>query len=56
VEDHDEIADKLEDDADKMQEASEKLERDIVETREGWESKQQDPSVPGAQPPEDEDS
>jgi hypothetical protein len=56
MEQHDEIADKLEHDADRLEEASEGLKKDIDETREGWEAKQQDPSIPGAQAADDDDS
>lgn len=37
-----------------MEEQSERLEEHIEEARDDWESKEQDSSVPGAQPEEDE--
>jgi hypothetical protein len=41
--------------ADEMEERSERLEDDIDEAREDWERKKRDPSVPGAEPDQDED-
>ena len=41
-------ADELARQADEMQERSERLEHEIDETREEWERKKRDPSVPGA--------
>ena len=53
---HDEQAENLEHDADRMEHDSEKLGEHIDETRREWESKEQDPSVPGARPdPEEEE-
>ena len=46
---HDEQADRLEREADRMEEESEKVGDRIEETRRDWESKEQDPYVPGAQ-------
>ena len=37
-----------------MEEQSERLDEHIEETREDWEHKEQDSSIPGAQPEEDE--
>ncbi len=51
--DHRERADELEREADRVEQASEGLERDIDETRSDWESKQSDSRAPGAL---DEDS
>ena len=55
---HDEQAARLERDADDMEERSDKLDQRIDETRSDWEAKEQDSSVPGAQPedPESEES
>jgi hypothetical protein len=47
---HDEQADRLEQQADKMEEESERVGGEIEDTRADWESKEQDASVPGAQP------
>jgi hypothetical protein len=52
---HEEQAREMERDAAEMEEHSDKLGERIEETRRDWEAKEQDPSVPGAQPdPEDE--
>ena len=40
----------MERDADKMEEHSDKVGERIEETRQEWEAKERDPSVPGAQP------
>jgi hypothetical protein len=55
---HEEQAREMERDADRMEEHSDKLGERIEETRRDWEAKEQDPSVPGAQPDpaEEEDS
>lgn len=47
---HEEQGDRLEAEAERMEEHSGEVGEGIEETREDWESKQQDPSVPGAQP------
>jgi hypothetical protein len=47
---HEERARKMERDADRMEEHSDKLGERIEETRRDWEAKEQDPTVPGAQP------
>jgi hypothetical protein len=47
---HEEQADRMERDADRMEHESERIEEHIEETRRDWEAKEQDPSVPGAQP------
>jgi hypothetical protein len=51
---HEEQAERLEHEADGMAEDSEKVGEHIEETRRDWEAKEEDRSVPGAQP-EDED-
>ena len=51
---HEEKADEMEHDAEDMEEQSERVGDHIDDTRRDWESKEQDQSVPGAQPdPED---
>ena len=52
---HEEHARELERDAEKMEQHSDKLGERIDETRREWEAKEQDPSVPGAQPGPDEE-
>jgi hypothetical protein len=47
---HEEQAREMERDADKMEEHSDKVGERIEETRQEWEAKERDPSVPGAQP------
>ena len=46
---HEEQGDRLEAEAERMEEHSGEVGEGIEEAREDWESKQQDPSVPGAQ-------
>jgi hypothetical protein len=45
---HEEHADGLERELDDMQEQSDHLGEEVEEARKDWESKQRDPSVPGA--------
>jgi hypothetical protein len=53
---HEEQARELERDADELEEHSEQVGDHIEETRREWEAKEQDPTVPGAQPePGDEE-
>jgi hypothetical protein len=53
---HDEKAQQLEREAEDLEEQSDRVGEHIDETRRDWESKEQDPSVPGAQPdPDDEE-
>jgi hypothetical protein len=53
---HDEEAQQLEREAENLEEQSDRVGERIDETRRDWESKEQDPSVPGAQPdPDDEE-
>jgi hypothetical protein len=53
---HEEEARELERDAEKLQEHSDDVGEQIEETRREWEAKEQDPSIPGAQPdPEESD-
>ena len=53
---HDERAEELEREADKLEEHSQEVGQRIEDTRSEWESKQQDPNVPGAQMSEREES
>jgi hypothetical protein len=50
---HDEEAQQLEREAENLEEQSDRVGERIDETRRDWESKEQDPSVPGAQPDPD---
>ena len=47
---HEEQADRMEEDADRLEQHSEQLGDRIDDVREDWERKEQDVSVPGAQP------
>lgn len=47
---HDEQARELERDADELEEHSDQVGERIEQTRREWEAKEQDPTVPGAQP------
>jgi hypothetical protein len=47
---HEEQADRLEHDADRLEQESDRIGDHIDEARREWEAKEQDPSVPGAQP------
>jgi len=49
---HEQHADRLEGEADTMEERSERLGEDISDVRENWEQMRHDESVPGAPPPE----
>jgi hypothetical protein len=50
---HDEKAQELEREAEDLEEQSDRVGEHIDDTRRDWESKEQDPSVPGAQPDPD---
>jgi hypothetical protein len=53
---HEEQADRMEEDAERMEQHSEQLGDRIEDVRSDWEQKEQDVSVPGAQPdPDDPD-
>jgi hypothetical protein len=52
---HEEPAREMERDADEMEEHSDQVGERIEETRREWEAKEQDPSIPGAQPDPDEE-
>jgi hypothetical protein len=49
---HEEQAREMERDAEEMEEHSDKVGERIDETRREWQAKEQDPSIPGAQPEE----
>ena len=53
-EDHDRLADELEQEADKLAEHSRELGEEIGEVREDWERQRADAGVPGAPPPDEE--
>ena len=53
---HEQQSDRLEEDAERMEEHSEQLGERIDDIESDWESKEQDPAVPGARPdPEEEE-
>ena len=52
---HDERAERMEQDAERMEEHSDQLGERIDEAQGDWERKEQDPAVPGAQPDPGED-
>ena len=47
---HEEHAERLDHEADDMEHQADKVGEHIDETRSDWEAKEEDPSVPGAQP------
>jgi hypothetical protein len=52
---HEEQADRLEREAEKLEHESERVGDEIDEARDEWEAKEQDSSVPGAQPDQEAD-
>ena len=52
---HEEQAEEMEQDAKRMEHDSDRVGEHIDEARREWEAKEQDPSVPGAQPDADEE-
>jgi hypothetical protein len=52
---HEEQAEELEREADKLDEHSERVGEHIDEAKREWEAKEDDPAVPGAQPPPGEE-
>jgi hypothetical protein len=52
---YEEQADRMDEDADKLEQHSDQLGERIDEVESDWERKEQDASVPGAQPDPDED-
>jgi hypothetical protein len=55
-EDHDKLADEMEQEGDRLEQRSAELGDEISETRDDWRRKRADPGVPGAPPPEDDES
>jgi hypothetical protein len=53
--DPDELADSLEQDADNLEQQSERLGDEVQDARQDWERKRADASVPGAVPSESEE-
>jgi hypothetical protein len=54
-EDHERLADELEQEAEHLKQETDRLGGQISDVRSDWESKRQDPAVPGATPPEGEE-
>jgi hypothetical protein len=52
---HEEQADRMEREAERMEHESERVGGHIDETRREWDAKEEDPSVPGAQPDSEEE-
>ena len=52
---HEEQADRMEQDADRLEQHNEQLGERIDDVKDDWERKEQDVSVPGAQPDPDEE-
>ena len=52
---HDEKAEELEREAESLEHDSERIGERIDETRRDWAAKEQDPTVPGAQPDSDDE-
>ncbi len=54
-EDHERLADGLEQEGDRLERENKRLDEEINDVRQDWEAKRQDPGVPGAPPrPESE--
>jgi chromosome segregation ATPase len=51
---HEQVHEQLEREADDLERQSDKLEEQIKDARGDWEAKKSDESIPGAQPEEDE--
>jgi hypothetical protein len=51
---HDEQADAMEREADRMEQESDRVGDHIDDARRDWDAKEQDPSVPGARPDEED--
>jgi hypothetical protein len=54
--DHEKLADELDRERKDMEHRAEKLESEIEDTRDEWRRRQNDPSVPGAEPREEDRS
>ncbi len=52
---HEERAEELEREVDELDEQSERVGEHIEEARSDWEAKEDDPTIPGAQPDPDDD-
>jgi len=52
---HEEQADRMEDEADKLEQHSDQFGDRLEDVKDDWERKEQDSSVPGAQPDPDEE-
>ena len=52
--DHEQLADRLQQEADELKQRDQELGSDISDARQEWESKRADPAVPGAAEPRDE--
>lgn len=50
-EDHEQLSDRLEREAERLEQESENLDQEIRDARADWQAKRQDPKVPGAVPP-----
>ena len=55
-EEHDKLADQMEQEGDQMEQRSAELGDEISDVRDDWQRKRADEGVPGATPPEDEGS
>jgi len=55
-EEHDRLADELDEEADKLQRQNAELGEEIKQARSDWETKRRDPAVPGAPEPPERDS
>ena len=51
---HEQHADRLDDEVENLEERSDRLQAEIADTREDWERKKADDSVPGAPTPTDD--
>lgn len=49
------LADEMEEEADRLEDRSKELGEEVGEVRKDWERKRSDQSVPGANPPDDDD-
>jgi hypothetical protein len=53
-EDHEQLADELDQQADKLEREQQRLKQEIGDVRDDWQRKRQDEGVPGAVPPDRE--
>jgi hypothetical protein len=54
--DHEQLADEMEQEGDRMEQRSAELGDEIADVRDDWERKRSDEGVPGAPPPEGDES